>query len=82
VVRTADSLAAAAESVEVVVAAMGHRTASVGSVELANLVQLADALLVSAQARTESRGAHSRSDFPDTVSAWRTRLVHGEVAAT
>jgi L-aspartate oxidase len=78
VVRTAASLAAAAEAVNDVVAAMGDRTASVHAVELANLVQVADALLVSAQTRTESRGAHSRSDFPDTVDSWRTRLVHAE----
>jgi succinate dehydrogenase / fumarate reductase flavoprotein subunit len=74
-------LTAAAEAVNEVVAAMGDRTASVHAVELANLVQVADALLVSAQTRTESRGAHSRSDFPDTVDSWRTRLVHAEAGA-
>jgi succinate dehydrogenase/fumarate reductase flavoprotein subunit len=51
----------------------------VGAGELGNLVQLADALLASARARTESRGAHARREFPDTDPAWRRRLVHGKV---
>jgi succinate dehydrogenase/fumarate reductase flavoprotein subunit len=49
--------------------------------ELGNLVQLADALLVSARSRTEGRGAHSRSDYPDTDPQWRLRQVHGTVPA-
>jgi len=43
---------------------------------LANMVTLAGAVLGSALAREETRGAHSRSDFPDTDPAWRCRLVH------
>ncbi len=79
VVRSGPSLAAAAASMDDLAEALGDRTASVGAGELANLVQLADALLASAQLRTESRGAHSRSEFPDTSPSWRRRLVHGEV---
>jgi L-aspartate oxidase len=79
VVRSAASLATAAEGVAEVVTALGDCTASVAAGELGNLVQLADGLLVSARTRTESRGAHSRSDFPDTDPQWRLRLVHGEV---
>ena len=77
VVRSAQSLAAAAAAVDELAEALGDRTASVGAGELGNLVQLADALLASARARTESRGAHSRLEFPDTDPAWRRRLVHG-----
>ena len=33
--------------------------------ELGNLLELAEATVASALARTESRGAHSREDFPD-----------------
>ena len=45
--------------------------------ELANLLTVAAALLRSARARQESRGAHARSDFPATDPRWRVRLVHG-----
>ncbi len=77
VVRSSQSLATAAAAVGELAEALGDRTASVGAGELGNLVQLADALLASAGARTESRGAHSRLEFPDTDPAWRRRLVHG-----
>jgi L-aspartate oxidase len=79
VVRSAGSLAAAAAAVDDLAEALGDRTASVAAGELGNLVQLADALLVSARTRTESRGAHARREFPATDPAWRRRLVHGRV---
>ncbi len=44
--------------------------------ELTNLATVARALLESASLREESRGAHSRSDFPHTAPDWRCRLVH------
>ena len=34
------------------------------AMELGNLIDLAEALVVGARARTESRGAHFRDDFP------------------
>jgi succinate dehydrogenase / fumarate reductase flavoprotein subunit len=40
-------------------------TARVEALELDNLVKVAVATMMSAQARTESRGAHARDDFPD-----------------
>jgi L-aspartate oxidase len=45
--------------------------------ELANLLSVAEALLEAARRREESRGAHTRADFPDVDPAWRCRLVHG-----
>jgi len=77
VVRSARSLDTAAAAVDEIATALGDRTASVGAGELANLVQLADALLASARARTESRGAHARLEYPAADPAWRIRLVHG-----
>jgi succinate dehydrogenase / fumarate reductase flavoprotein subunit len=40
-------------------------TARVEALELENLVETAMATAVSAEARKESRGAHTRSDFPE-----------------
>ena len=80
VVRSAESLDEAAADVADLVTALGSRTTSVAAGELGNLLQMADALLVSARARTESRGAHSRSDFPETDPQWRRRQVHGHAA--
>ena len=40
-------------------------TARVEALELDNLIETAVATMLSAQARTESRGAHDRSDFPE-----------------
>jgi L-aspartate oxidase len=77
VVRSAESLGSARAVVEETAAALGDRSASVGAGELANLLQVADALLASALARTESRGAHARREYPDTEASWRRRLVHG-----
>jgi L-aspartate oxidase len=76
VVRSAASLDTAAQGVADLATALGDRTASVPAGELGNLLQLADALLVSARTRTESRGAHSRRDFPETDPQWRRRQVH------
>jgi len=44
--------------------------------ELANLADLARALLRAAAARTETRGAHARRDHPETLPQWRRRLLH------
>ena len=79
VVRSADSLAGARAVVEEAGAVLGDPSASVAAGELANLLRLAQALLASALARTESRGAHARSEYPDAVPSWRRRLVHGHV---
>ena len=79
VVRSAESLAGARAVVNDTSHALRGAGLSVGAGELANLVQVADALLVSALVRTGSRGAHVRREFPETNPAWRRRLVHGRV---
>ncbi len=81
VVRSPESLAGARAVVEEARSLLGDASASVAAGELANLLRLADALLASALARTESRGAHSRSDYPETDPAWRRRLVHGPIGS-
>lgn len=40
-------------------------TARIEALELQNLFEVAEATAIAADERTESRGAHSRSDFPD-----------------
>jgi L-aspartate oxidase len=75
VVRSAESLGAARAAVDELATALGDRARSVGRGELANLLQLADALLEAALARTESRGAHARLEFPETDPSWRRRQV-------
>ncbi len=42
-----------------------YNTARIEALELDNLLEVAEATAIAAEARTESRGAHSRYDFPD-----------------
>jgi len=81
VMRSAESLGGARAVVDDTTSLLGECAASVGVGELANLLRLADALLDSALARTESRGAHARREYPDADPSWRRRLVHGRVPA-
>jgi len=46
-------------------------------VELVNLVSVGSALVTAAIAREESRGAHTRIDFPSTEAAFRHRQLVG-----
>ncbi len=67
VLRTAESLERTAELV--------RSLPTDDDPELTNLATVALGLLASATAREESRGAHSRTDFPDTSAAFERRLV-------
>jgi L-aspartate oxidase len=43
--------------------------------EASNLHLLATAIVRSALQRTESRGSHWRSDFPNTSDQWESRVI-------
>jgi L-aspartate oxidase len=85
VVRDAESLELAADTVESVAVSVGTGVPiDRAHGELANLATAARALLGSATVRTESRGAHARADFPLTSDQWRRRILHtgGEVVVS
>jgi L-aspartate oxidase len=66
VLRSRDSLADAR--------AVASRTTS-DDPELRNLATVAQALIASAAAREESRGAHTRVEYPDAADEWCVRSV-------
>jgi L-aspartate oxidase len=74
VLRSADSLAATAKSLDQLA---GRESAEAGpeSWETTNLLTIASALVVAAETRAETRGSHWREDFPDRDDIrWRVRL--------
>jgi L-aspartate oxidase len=72
VLRTAESLGVAAQACAGDV--LGDDLASW---ELRNLVTVGRALCAAALAREESRGAHTRTDFPEADPAFELRLIVG-----
>jgi L-aspartate oxidase len=48
----------------------------VHSLETRNLLELARVLTAAALAREESRGAHFRSDFPETEISWQHSQIY------
>lgn len=74
VLRDAASLAATGAVVAGIQAASGAPV-DVAAWEVANLATVAHAVLTAATAREESRGAHTRLDFPDLDDTLHCRLV-------
>jgi L-aspartate oxidase len=77
VLRSAESLDEARGVLDAVADAMSGAPVAAEWSELRNLVDVGTALVASALARAESRGAHTRRDFLDTDPAFRCRLVVG-----
>jgi L-aspartate oxidase len=82
VVRDAQSLERAAETLADLAALAEDLPArEMATYEVINLLRVSRMIVASALAREESRGAHTRADFPDTDDAWLGRLVvRGEMA--
>jgi L-aspartate oxidase len=74
VLRSAGSLAEAAGEADRAVAALGGGD-SVAASEARNLATVARALAATATQREESRGAHTRIDFPDLSGHLEIRIV-------
>lgn len=74
VLRSAESLKRAADKLTEVRSLLGVPVTTAGR-ELRNLCTVGDALIRAASLRRESRGAHSRTDFPETDPEQRHRLV-------
>ena len=73
VLRDAGSLSRAAEAVHRVLASPAADT--VADLELRNLAVVGRATVEAAQRREESRGAHTREDFPERSDAFEHRMV-------
>ncbi|MBV8463932.1 MAG: FAD-binding protein [Acidimicrobiales bacterium] len=76
VLRSASSLAVARAEVRAVGDCLERTTGDPATGELRNLVTAAEALLLASDRRQETRGAHARRDWPETVAQWRRRIVH------
>lgn len=81
VVRTERSLDQARRELSAVAAELPSAGGGRRAHELANLLDLAGAVLASATARCESRGAHTRLDYPSPDPRWCCRLVQGRPMA-
>ncbi len=68
-VRKIREIAARAERITIADKSKVFNTARVEALELQNLIEVARATMVSAEARKESRGAHDRSDFHERDDA-------------
>ena len=76
VVRDAAGLAAAAATLAELGDLAGDLPEDVVSAcEVRNLVRTSRAIVLAAATREESRGAHTRADFPATSDAFRGRIV-------
>lgn len=81
--RSRDGLVECAAVVEEVAAVLPQHPTTTAVAEVGNLVEIAQVLVTAALARCESRGTHSRVDFPDLDAAQRRRqvLAHGRLVS-
>lgn len=77
VLRSAESLVEARSEIEAVGAELAGRARTQAAEEVRNLADLGAAMVDVALAREESRGCHTREDFPDKSDDFRVRLLLG-----
>ena len=65
----------AAKTIAAITENSAASSATVAAFEVANLATVASAIVAGATARHESRGAHTRADFPERERAQRGRYV-------
>lgn len=75
VLRRSEGLAAVADTLAQLAGTIAADVApSRRAFEATNLLTVATAVVLAAQARTESRGCHRRTDHPEPREVWRTHL--------
>ena len=75
VLRTASSLEGTDAALSGGAASLPATSSDPGVEEVRNLLTVGQSLLAAAEARQESRGNHTRTDFPDKDDSFRLRLV-------
>jgi aspartate oxidase len=75
VLRTASSLHATADTLDLLAAEVPGADAAPEWTEVRNLITLGRGVVAAATAREESRGAHTREDFPETSDRWLVRQL-------
>ncbi len=80
VVRSAEGLERCARIVEHTLERVAPDGTDTAYAELRNLAVIARVLVAAAIARTESRGTHARTDFPEIDPTQARRLVVGTLA--
>ncbi len=76
IIRDCDSLAIAQEQLEEWSRQIApSNSPALDELESANMCQVGMLMAAAALHRTESRGAHYRTDFPDTNEAWRKHVI-------
>ena len=76
ITRDARGLAEAAEQVDFWCRyALGQSFEGPGGWTLQNMLTVARLMIAAADARTESRGVHTRSDFPETDPSWARQIT-------
>jgi len=90
IIRTEATMVEAKEQIQrLKVTAAQHGIVSIQSIELENMLMLAELIVESALIRKESRGAHFRSDYPEIDDkhwlkniVWKMGEMHYELSST